>query len=311
MKPKITIDFTDFWSGFSKEDNIFTNSLSAAYDVVIGNNPDLLFYSCFSNKHLKYNCHKIFYSGENIRPDFKECDFAFTFDYDLPATKHSRLPLYRFNGNLEKLCESFSAETIIAENRAFCCMLVSNPDGSERNDFFELLSTYKKVDSGGKHFNNIGYSVPDKMEFIKKYKFTFAFENTSFPGYTTEKIIEPMFARSIPIYWGSNVVSKEFNPESFVNVHDYDTVEDAVNAIIAIDHDEKLYKKYLEAPYFLGNQFPAELSWKVFEEKLHSAVASFVGTVPVGRKYKVYSQTKKLKKFLSVVLPQKIQNVSS
>ena len=87
-------------------------------------------------------------------------------------------------------------------------MLVSNPNAKEGIDFFNALSVVKHVDSGGRHLNKIGYSVDNKMEFIKDYKFVIAFENSSYPGYTTEKILEPLVAGCIPVYWGSPAVVK-------------------------------------------------------------------------------------------------------
>ena len=58
--------------------------------------------------------------------------------------------------------------------------------------------------------NNMnGWSVPrepnrlqGKLDFLRDYKFTLAVENNIWPGYTTEKLVDPMFAGSIPIYVG-------------------------------------------------------------------------------------------------------------
>ena len=63
------------------------------YSVTIDENPDFLFYSCFGEEYLKFDCIRIFYSGENIRPNFMACDFAFSFDYN-KRKNHFRLPLY-------------------------------------------------------------------------------------------------------------------------------------------------------------------------------------------------------------------------
>ena len=41
-------------------------------------------------------------------------------------------------------------------------------------------------------------------QLFKKYKFNICFENSSTPGYVTEKIIQSMYVNSIPIYWGTN-----------------------------------------------------------------------------------------------------------
>ena len=60
-----------------------------------------------------------------------------------------------------------------------------------------------------------------KIDFLKPYKFNIAFENRSLPGYTTEKIFEPMLARCLPIYWGNPLINEEFNPRSLLNAADY------------------------------------------------------------------------------------------
>ena len=49
--------------------------------------------------------------------------------------------------------------------------------------------------------NNIGGAVSDKFAFQQKHKFSIAFENTSYCGYCTEKIVEAFVAGTIPIYW--------------------------------------------------------------------------------------------------------------
>jgi hypothetical protein len=74
---------------------------------------------------------------------------------------------------------------------------VSNASGKVRNRFYNELSKYKQIASGGKVYNNVGYRVPDKLAFIQDYKFCISFENRSYPGYTTEKIVEAFFANTI------------------------------------------------------------------------------------------------------------------
>jgi len=80
-----------------------------------------------------------------------------------------------------------------------------------------------------------------------------AFENTSIPGYTTEKIIEAMRARCVPIYWGNPRVAEEFNPRSFINANDFPSNEALIEHIRRVDQDENLYRQYFEEPYFSGN----------------------------------------------------------
>jgi len=133
-------------------------------------------------------------------------------------------------------------------------MVVSNGNATQRNDFFHKLSKYKQVDSGGRFLNNIGGPVADKRKFITEYKFSIAFENISHSGYTTEKIIEPMFCRSMPIYWGNPKVDLDFNNKSFLNWFDFGSDEALIERIIELDQNDALYEEVYNQPYFNNNQ---------------------------------------------------------
>ena len=61
------------------------------------------------------------------------------------------------------------------EKRKFCSFVVSNADAKPiRQHFFEKLSDYKKVDSGGRFMNNVGGPVADKIDFHRQHKFVIA-----------------------------------------------------------------------------------------------------------------------------------------
>jgi len=124
---KIKIDFSDFCGGFNKTDNYFYNLLKEEFDVEISENPDFIFFSVFDNgvysngirgrEHKKYNCKKIFYSGEPTSPNYNDCDYSMSFDW-IQSEKHLRLPLYAIWGNsyydLEnnKIKQEYSKENI-------------------------------------------------------------------------------------------------------------------------------------------------------------------------------------------------------
>jgi hypothetical protein len=101
----------------------------------------------------------------------------------------------------------------------------------------------------------VGGAVKDKLEFIRHHRFTIAFENASYTGYTTEKIVEPMRVGSIPIYWGNPMVHLDFNPASFVNWHAHGSDEATIERIIEIDRDEALYRQMLLEPWLPGARF--------------------------------------------------------
>ena len=142
------------------------------------------------------------------------------------------------------------------EKPDFCSFVVSNGDANPiREEFFELLSKYCKVDSGGRYMNNIGGPVDDKASFDTRHRFAISFENSSTPGYTTEKIVDAFAARCIPIYWGDPEVTRVFNPKAFINVYDYRTLEDVVQRVIALDDDPDTYLAMLREPALLDDSF--------------------------------------------------------
>ncbi|MEP1487165.1 MAG: glycosyltransferase family 10 [Algibacter sp.] len=256
MKKILKINFTDFWPDFIKTNNYFYNLLVEKYNVVIDGNPEILFYSCFGRDYLKYKCKRVLYLGENIRPDFTACDFAFSFDYN-SRKNHFRLPLYALyidhHKLLDKLDKRLTNEEAIKawqKKTKFCCMVVSNPDCEERISFFKNLSKEKGVDSGGRYLNNIGGPVANKMEFIRDYKFVLSFENSSHVGYTTEKIMEPILVDSIPVYWGNKKVHFDFNTNRFISYHDFKTEKDLINKLIEINENIDLGIKILQEATF-------------------------------------------------------------
>jgi hypothetical protein len=274
---EIKINFVDFWSGFDKMNNYFYNLLIQKYKVTIDENPDLLFYSCFGEEYLKFNCTRIFYTGENIRPDFSACDFAFTFDYN-KRKNHFRLPLYSLYidhhnmlGQLKTIDSREVARSIWRAKTKFCCMVVSNPNCKERITFFQNLSKVKWVDSGGSVLNNVGGRVADKAEFIKDYKFVISFENYAQDGYTTEKILEPIFMDCIPIYWGNKLIEKDFNAERFIDYSKFDSEEELIAKLLEIDQNDELAVDMLMQPAFSKN--------KLTHEEEHIQVLQILSTV--------------------------------
>ncbi len=252
MRKKIKLGFVDKWGGFIPENDYYYKVLSRHYDIEISDKPDYLICSQNGRKHFHYsNCVKIADIGENICPDFNEYDYAIGFDYINFDDRYVRIPLYAFYDEYQKLAmreKALSDDELI--NRKFCSFIVSNGSFSNpiRRMFFEKLSEYKKVDSGGRWMNNIGGPVKDKSEFIRKYKFNIAFENSSSPGYTTEKVMQPLAENVVPIYWGNPLINQDFELESLVVVKNENDIERAINEIIYLDTHDEAYLKKVKTP---------------------------------------------------------------
>ncbi|GAB1468202.1 hypothetical protein MASR2M64_09110 [Candidatus Cloacimonadota bacterium] len=275
-KPTLKINFVDFWKNLDKLDNYFSRLLCERYELVISDNPEVLFYSMFGKKHLNYKCKRIFYSGENAGADFSECDFALTSDYNADP-RHYRLPLYLLYFSPERFVKpEFDAEAELDAKKGFCSFVVSNSGGKVRNRFYEKLSRYKAIASGGKYRNNIGYRVPDKLAFIRDYRFCLSFENKSYPGYTTEKLVEALFANTVPIYWGNPIVQKEFNPDAFLCYHDYPSEKAFINRIIEVESNKELYLSYLKAPWCRNNSLAEQYQPDSIREWLCQAIATSI-----------------------------------
>ena len=159
--------------------------------------PDFLIYSCFGKTYRQYKCIRIFYSGENVRPNFHECDYALSFDYPM-TERNYRLPLYKLYPEFALLNEARVADSVLAEDRDFCCFLSSNPRARVRNKFFRRLQAYRPIASGGRVLNNLGAPVENKMDFLRHHKFAIAFENSAHPGYTTEKLLHALVSKLFP-----------------------------------------------------------------------------------------------------------------
>ncbi len=257
---KVKLDFCDFMPAYVKTDNWFYHLLRERFEVQICDNADfLIFCDLGQHVHRVHNCVKIHYCVEDFLPDFRICDYAFTC-HQMDDARNMRLPCYALRSARHLVKDDGEAEKILATKTKFCAFLASyaNKKTRLRNDFFHKLCKYKKVDSAGGALNNVGYRVPPgpeaKLDFLRPYKFNLAFENRSLPGYTTEKIVDAMQARAMPIYWGNPEVKLEFNSRSFLNYFDFPDEEALLAKIIELDQDDAKYMEFLRQPYFHHNQ---------------------------------------------------------
>lgn len=260
---KIRIAFQDFWEGFDINHNFIVDILLKKYIVEIitdekdHNQVEYLFYSGFGEKHLMYNCIKIFFTGENIIPDFNMCDYAMGFEHMELGDRYIRYPLYFacYQDDYKKMMEKNNGN--YGTDKKFCSFVVSQSSVANpiREYFFNKLSAYKRVDSGGRFLNNIGEpnGVNDKLSFQSNYKFSIAFENTSHPGYCTEKLVQAFAAGTIPIYWGDPRVTEYFNPKAFINCLDYSDLDTVIEKIVSLDNDEKAYQQMRMEPAIVDN----------------------------------------------------------
>ena len=268
-KPPLAVWFSDFGDcsdGSSRGIDFIRAALARRFSISLdSSSPDVLFYSVYGINFRKYRCRRVLFSNENRKPDFAECDFALTFDPDSERNLRCLCYVVAVGDDLPKLCAARDGARLARGKSKFCNFVYSNFRSPERNLFFRVLHARKPVDAAGELYNNTPAPSPHfsanwreaKIECMRDYKFSIAFENESWPGYATEKIADAFLAGSVPIYYGDPKIAADFNPEAFVNCHDYRRWEDVVARVLQIDADDSLLARYLSAPPFVDGRLPA------------------------------------------------------
>ena len=235
----LKVKFVDMPGEFNSQDNFILDMLRERYEIIFSDQPDFLFYSVFGIEYLGYpDCVRIFMDGEPVLPNFNDCDYAIGYTYmTLGDRYHRAAGLLASSIGIEMPRQILDRSTVNEQmaHRKFCNFIYSNAvkgDGARlRIDFCKKLMEYKEVDCPGRVLHNLdtdllarryegfdeggcpivrGNSWQDsKQSFLKQYKFTIAFENIRIPGMTTEKLINPFFAYSVPMYWGNPEVVRE------------------------------------------------------------------------------------------------------
>lgn len=127
----------------------------------------------------------------------------------------------------------------------------SNVNNSRRQEYLSELMEHIHIDSYGRWRRNCilegdkGYV--SKLDVIKHYKFTIAFENAISPEYVTEKFFDPLIAGSVPVYLGAPDVDK-LAPglHAYIDVRNYDSPKSLAKELQRYCCNRNLYDKLLE-----------------------------------------------------------------
>ncbi len=266
-KIRIRLGFVDFWGGFEPENHDICLVLKAKYDIVIDNdNPEILFFSCFGYKHLNYrNVIKVFYTGECVVPNYNLCDYSISGSRESMGGRNLYLPIaVRYQG------ETIPPVTQALAKRNFCNFIYSQDyHGSGaiyRKIVCQELMKYRKVDCPGKVLHNMDVNElsvrmasdwrASKIQFLSKYKFTIAFENSNRDGYITEKLLDSFLAGSVPIYWGSEGNVAPFNKDCMICANDYSDIQSLISRIREVDQDDELYLSICRANPMRTGELP-------------------------------------------------------
>lgn len=246
------------------------------YDIELAHylDADYVIYDAIRDEVLRCSGVRISITGENVSPNFAIADYALSFDKLIFDDRYLWFPLLRWSGRYDALTQTrLPADDVLAQKSEFCAYVMSNTTDSakERIEIYDALSEYKRVNSGGRWRNNVGGRVADKVAFQLKHKFVIAFENSSSPGYLTEKFADAAAAHAIPIYWGDPDIASIINPATFVNCHAFNSWAEVVAQVKRIDQDQGLHRAMLEEPWFRDEVEPTCLR--------HETITAFLANI--------------------------------
>lgn len=312
----LRIAFSDQTPGFNPTNNRIWDALKTHYRLELSkelSNAEVLVFSDFGTEHWKYQGKKIYLTGENMLPDFGQCDLAFTPAEIEGDERAVRLPLYaQYIHTLPSLIREPNYDARSKLNRqGFCSFIASNPICFKRNNVFRAIHRRRAVASGGAHFNTIGELVRDKLEFLKSYQFNIACENSSSPGYLTEKLTDALIAGAIPIYWGDPEINRDFNPGCMINVNSYSNLDDLVDHVLQIADNDALRLNILQAAVFKDNKLPTCAHDKYIAGPIINLVENQTAGIRNLKKRRIREHIKEEKGFLAHKLEKGICKVQS
>ena len=229
MKPSVRIRHVNFFPGF--DDHLCRShvlmDLAQDYDFVFDGPPDIVLVGCYSQSEVRpEGAVTVGYYTENLAPDLDNCDYFFGCEYsgliDHPRyckRVYGPLTVHSFDGCADP-------EAALAEKSEFCNFIYTSRVG-HRERFFRAMNAYKPVRAPGKSMNNCndlaaGRHAEDwqaaKVAYLRRFKFTIAFENSLRAGYVSEKLFDCYVADTVPVYWGDPALETIVNTRSIVRV---------------------------------------------------------------------------------------------
>jgi len=262
----------EFWSGFLDKTNpvhigFFQELFGKVFqeNIEIGETieeSDILLETIFSSttnlfdKKWKYT---FLFSGESRLNQYAEhysCILYGERNHDNIINVPLFIPYLYCNHFIEKI-DSFNENSSSQIPPKNICVVISNPEGSQRNHFLEKLEQKIPIDYLGNYKNNAPkldyvYNTEEFRNRIKEYKCIISMENSTGDTYITEKITHGFLSGIIPIYWGSPRISDYFNENRFINIESMDEeyLNKKIERIIEICNNENEYLKIVSEQVF-------------------------------------------------------------
>ena len=242
------------------------------FEFIYSEDPNFLFVSDVNDNvdYLKKDCVLIFFSSENMHPNFELFDYCIGYNSELYFGDRYCFYLWCVNGikdylspdlKFKKLTRNEAIKAL--ESKDLFCDFIYNHDNKnlKRKHYLDLLNKYKKVSNGGRLYNserqNDGKSFDyrSKNELQKRCKFSIIVESCEYSGgLVTEKIFHAILNNTIPIYYGEKEIEKYVNPKRFIDAKKYND-DELIDLVMKIDNDDSLFLDYISQSALVDENF--------------------------------------------------------
>jgi hypothetical protein len=111
-------------------------------------------------------------------------------------------------------------------------------------------------------------SCENKRETVRRYRFGIAYENTAWPGYVTEKIVDCFVAGIVPVYLGAPDILEHVPADSFLDATRYASSADLADRMRSMPVPEAMAmlaagREYLKSPAGTRHSFEGFADWIV------------------------------------------------
>ena len=266
----IHIYFSGFWpdmNPFSCQLLDFLRVALCESKIIVTQSPniaDIIFESCYGkllDPQEAPDATWVLFLGENVRPSFTRYDLSISSDDFSYTGKNIYLPLWLFEVDwfnckyadrspysVSNFCQPVTWNYGKRHNRV---LFVGNNHEPVRVSLMEELQAQGiPIDIFGSHTR----PIDNKIELAKKYKVMIGMENSSFPGYITEKIVHPYLAGCHSIRFGDLA---SFGSSSLLNriyQHSGESENNSVNVATGVRNIFKIEESLVFAPLFERKQ---------------------------------------------------------
>jgi spore maturation protein CgeB len=112
-------------------------------------------------------------------------------------------------------------------------------------------------------FDTYPYRV-DKKDLLRDFQYSIILENARHDNYFTEKILDCLACKTIPIYWGAPNIQKFFNPEGILVFNNQKELDGILCSLRLDFYDSK--REIVEANY------REALKYENLGARLHAAI---------------------------------------